>query len=102
MSLVNVDQHRALDVNIPQVWSYLQLCRAQAELDGLQEEQARQEIGQTSTMQAPDLELRKDKVFKLVKVSSYATAGCLNEHLVEFCTLSTRDCCESAVLLCSW
>ncbi len=46
-------------------------CRAQAELDGLQEEQARMgELGVgISPLQAADLDRRKEKVAKLVKVS---------------------------------
>ena len=50
---------------------YLFGCRAQAELDGLQEEQARMgELGVGITpLQAADLDRRKEKVAKLVKVS---------------------------------
>ena len=45
-------------------------CRAQAELDGIQEEQARSgELGVgISPLQAADLERRTEKVAKLVKV----------------------------------
>ena len=50
--------------------NYLFGCRAQAELDGLQEEQARMgELGVgISPLQAADLDRRKEKVAKLVKV----------------------------------
>ena len=46
------------------------MCRAQAELDGLQEEQTRQEQPQAvaSDLQVLELERRMDKVLKLVKV----------------------------------
>ncbi len=48
------------------------LYRAQAELDGIQEEQARMgELGVgISPLQAADLDRRKEKVAKLVKVSA--------------------------------
>jgi len=51
--------------------NYLFCRRAQAELDGLQEEQARMgELGVgISPLQAADLDRRKEKVAKLVKVS---------------------------------
>ena len=46
------------------------LCRAQAELDGIQEEQTHMgELGVgMSPLQAADLDCRKEKVAKLVKV----------------------------------
>ena len=46
-------------------------CRAQAELDGIQEEQMRLgELGvRMSPLQAAELDLRKEKVAKLVKVT---------------------------------
>ncbi len=51
----------------------LSCCRAQAELDGLQEEQACMgELGVgISPLQAADLDRRKEKVAKLVKVSFF-------------------------------
>ena len=47
-------------------------CRAQAELDGIQEEQSRMgELGiGISPLQAADLDRRMEKVAKLVKVSN--------------------------------
>lgn len=48
-----------------------ELCRAQAELDGIQEEQMRMDelgIGM-SPLQAADLDRRLERVAKLVKVS---------------------------------
>ena len=46
------------------------MCRAQAELDGIQGEQERMgELGAgLSPLQAADMDRRKDKVAKLVKV----------------------------------
>ena len=66
--------------------------RAQAELDGLQDERARQEA---FNMQAPDLELRKDEVSKLVKVRIPA--------LVLSTTVSQQNGFQPVLLqLCVW
>ena len=65
------------------------LCRAQAELDGIQEEQTRMaELGiAVPPLQAAELERRKEKVAKLVKVSVCMTGESgLYAHVFRKCT----------------